>query len=179
MVTKSIIALVMITGAIVAGQWTADPAKAEVKFEVKGPLGKVHGSFKGLQSTIIFDPTDFAAGQIEASIDASTVSTGVALRNKHLREKSEWFDVKKYPRISFRSTEIEKKGEGFVAKGELTMKGVTKAVEIPFTFKPSGNAGEFDGTLTINRAEFNVGDKGGSVGETIDITLEIPVTKKG
>jgi polyisoprenoid-binding protein YceI len=57
------------------------------------------------------------------------------------------------------------------------MKGVTRPVHIPFTFSPSGNRGVFKGEFLINREDFGIGNKGGSVGDNVTISLEVPVTK--
>ena len=99
------------------------------------------------------------------------------MRNHDLKNEEKWFNTSKYPTISFKSTKIEKSANGFIATGDLTMKGVTKTVRIPFTFNPSDNSGIFKGEFTINREDFGIGNKGGSVGDQVTISLEIPVTK--
>ena len=158
--------------------WKADAAKAKVGFSVKGPFGTVHGNFTGLKCTIQFDEKDVAGSSITASIDPKTVSTGVGLRNHHLREEEQYLNTDKYPEISFHSKKIVKTAGGFNADGELTLKGVTKPVQIPFTFSPSGgDAGVFKGSFNIKREDYNIGKPGGSVGDDITISLEVPVSK--
>lgn len=168
-----------LNGSRGAGSWTADAARAKVLFSVKGPwpFGTVHGSFSGFKATIRFDESDLAGSAISASVDAKTVSTGISLRNRDLRSKEEWLDTDKYPVISYKSTKIEKASAGYKAVGELTLKGATRQVEIPFTFAASGNSGVFKGAFTINREDYKVGKPGGSVANTINIELEVPVTK--
>ena len=168
-----------VAGSGAAHSWTVDAAKAKVLFTVKGPFpfGTVHGSFTGLKSTIRFDENDLAGSAISASIDAKTVSTGIGLRNKDLRTKEEWLNTDKYPEISFKSGKIEKASSGYKAVGELTLKGTTRPVEIPFTFTASGNSGVFKGKFAINREDYKVGKPGGSVGSMVNIELEIPVNK--
>jgi len=162
-----------------AQTWTADASKARVLFTVKGPFpfGTVHGSFSGLQATIRFDEKDLPGSAVSASIDAKTVSTGIGLRNSDLRNKEEWLNTDKYPRISFKSSKIEKAPKDFKAIGELTLKGTTRPAEIPFSFTASGHAGVFKGRFAINREDYKVGKPGGSVGSTITIELEVPVSK--
>jgi polyisoprenoid-binding protein YceI len=157
------------------GNWTADAAKAKITFTVDGPFGDVHGSFSGLTSDFQFDEKDLAKSAITASIDASTVSSGVGLRNTHLRNEEQWLNIAKYPRIHFKSTKIEKTDAGFSALGTLTLKDVSKSIVIPFTFSSSGNSGTFKGQFSIKRLDYNLGKKGGSVGETIQINIEVPV----
>ena len=155
--------------------WKADTANAKVTFSVHGPFGTVHGSFTGLEATINFDEKNLSTSSITASIDAKTVSTGISLRNSDLRNKEEWLNTDKYPRISFKSKKIEKNDKGFRAMGDMTIKGVTKPAEIPFTFTGKDASGLFQGQLTIKREDYNLGKPGGSVGDVITITLSVPV----
>ncbi|HEV3413663.1 MAG TPA: YceI family protein [Puia sp.] len=167
----------IILGLLLATNWTVDPSSAKVEFSVKGPFGTVHGSFSGLKAAINFDPGAPAGGSIEASIDANTVSSGVGMRNHHLKTEEQYLNTDKYPRISYKSTRIEKAGSGYKAIGELTIKDVTKPVEIQFTFTPNGNTGVFKGDFTFKREDFHIGKEGGSVGDMITIHLEVPVKK--
>ena len=160
-----------------AGTWNADTAKAKINFSVKGPFGTVHGSFSGLKSTIKFDEKDLGSSSVTATIDVKTISTGIGMRNHDLKSEEKWFNADKFPEITFRSHKIEKSEKGFKAIGELTMKGVTKPAEIPFTFSNTGSSGIFKGDFNVNREEFNVGKKGGSVGSVVTISLEVPVKK--
>jgi len=174
------IALLPVVTAVLyfAAEWKADAEKAKVEFSIKGPFGTVHGHFTGLKSTIRFDEHDLSGSSITASIDAGTVSTGIGLRNHDLRNKEQWLNTDKYPGISFRSKKILKTGSGFNADGDLTLKGVTKPIQIPFTFNTSGgNAGVFKGGFSIRREDYGIGKPGGSVGDMITITLEVPVTR--
>lgn len=157
------------------GNWKPDAANAKVNFSVHGPFGTVHGSFSGLEATIHFDEKNLAGSSVSASIDAKTVSTGVGLRNSDLKNKEEWLNTDKYPRISFKSTKIEKSSDGFKASGDLKIKDVSKQIVIPFTFTNKDASGVFKGEFKINREEYKVGKPGGSVGRDITITLSVPV----
>lgn len=157
--------------------WIADPANAKITFSVKGPFGTVHGHFSGLKATIQFNEKDLPGSSITASVDATTVSTGIGLRNHDLRSKEEWLNTDKYPLITFHSKKIEKTTNGFKALGNLTLKDITKPVEISFTFTTQGATGLFKGQFPIKREDFNVGKPGGKVGSEITIDLEVPVKK--
>jgi polyisoprenoid-binding protein YceI len=159
----------------VTGNWKADTANAKVNFTLHGPFGTVHGSFTGLEAAINFNEKNLSASSITASIDAKTVSTGVSLRNSDLRNKEEWLNTDKFPRINFKSTKIEKTANGFKASGNMTIKGITKPAEIPFTFVNKESSGVFSGQFTIKREDYNIGKPGGSVGSVITITLTVPV----
>lgn len=162
---------------MLAEKWNADAASAKISFSIKGPFGTVHGNFSGLKATLQFSEKDLAGSSLSATIEAKTVSTGISLRNSDLRNKEEWLNTEKYPVISFKSKKIEKTSSGYKVSGDLTVKGTTKPVEIPFTFTPSGNTGTFKGQFTINREDYKVGKPGGSVGNPISISLEVPVKK--
>ena len=167
-----------LAGVLWVTNWKADPAKAKIGFSVKGLFGTVHGSFTGLKCTILFDEKDPAGSSIAASVDAKTVSTGIGLRNHHVREEEQFLDASKYPTIHFHSKKIVKTGAGWIADGELTIKDVTKPVQIAFTFQSDGGtAGVFKGNFSIKRLDYNIGKPGGSIGEVITIDLEVPVTK--
>ena len=168
---------VLAAGLLISPKWKADTAKSQVNFTVKGPFGTVHGKFSGLKADLNFNPKDLSGSTVSASIDAKTVSTGIGLRNRDLRKKEEWLNTDKYPLISFKSTKIEKKGNGYVAIGDLKLKDKTKQVEIPFTFTGKGNTGSFKGTFVIKREDFGVGKPGGTVGNEITINLLVPVKK--
>jgi polyisoprenoid-binding protein YceI len=157
------------------GNWTADADKAKITFTLDGPFGEVHGGFTGLTSEFQFDEKDPSKSSITASIDATTVSSGVGLRNTHLRNEEQWLNTAKYPRILFKSTKIEKKDAGYSVTGNLTLKNTSKPIVIPFTFSSSGSTGIFKGQFSIKRADFNLGKPGGSVGEIIKINIEVPV----
>jgi polyisoprenoid-binding protein YceI len=164
------------TGKSSGKKWNADPAAAQIKFSVKGLFGTVHGSLTGLKSTVLFDEDDLGSSSIRASVDPKTIATGVKMRNKHL-QKEEYFNSEKYPEISFQSDKIQKTPTGYKAIGNLTIKGTTKHIEIPFSFTPKGNGGVFKGSFTIERLDYKIGGSGGSIGKTITIDLEVPVTK--
>jgi polyisoprenoid-binding protein YceI len=168
---------ILLATVVFASNWNVDSANAKVGFSVKGPFGTVNGTFSGLTSTVKFDPADLGGSSVDASIDPNTVSSGVGLRNHHLKSEEEWLNTEKYPRISYKSTKIEKTGAGFKAVGQLKIKDVSKPVEIPFTFTPNGNSGVFKGEFSFKRLDFNLGKPGGSVGDVITIHLEVPVKK--
>ncbi|HET6256163.1 MAG TPA: YceI family protein [Puia sp.] len=167
-----------ILGLLLATNWTVDTANAKVEFSVHGPFGTVNGTFTGLQATIRFDPNDLAGSSLEASIDAKTVSSGIGLRNHHLRTEEQFLNTDKYPRIAYKAGRIEKSASGYKAIGSLTIKDVTKPVEIPFTFTSNGNTAVFKGEFTFRREDFNIGKEGGSIGDMITIHLEVPVKKQ-
>jgi polyisoprenoid-binding protein YceI len=163
-------------GKIAVQKWNANASSAQIKFSVKGPFGTVHGNLSGLKSTILFDKDNLAVSSIRASSDPKTISTGIRLRNRDL-QKEKYLDSDNFPSISFYSDKIQKSGTDYKAIGDLTIKGVTKRIEIPFSFSEKGNAGVFKGSFTIQRRDYGVGKPGGSIGNTITIDLEVSVSR--
>ena len=159
-----------------AENWKVKSGEAKINFTVEGPFGTVHGQFSGLKAAIEFDDKHPDKGSFSASVDANTINTGIGLRNHDLK-KEKYFNVDKYPLISFKSKSIEKTEKGFKTEGTLTLKDVSKPVTIPFTFVANGSQGVFKGDFEINREDYNIGSKGGSIGNKVSIHLEVPATK--
>ncbi len=145
-----------------------------VNFKVKNMKMKtVEGTFSGMKGTVNFTPDNLAKSNFDVCIDASTVNTKNQKRDDHLRT-ADFFDTQKYPTICFKSNSITKKADQYLAKGSLTMHGITKEVEIPFTF--SNNV--FKGTLTVKRLDYKVGEGTGEFMVGNDIKIEIIATLK-
>ena len=142
-------------------------------YSVKISGTKIKGGFTGLKATLIFDPSHLETGNLTATIDAGSLSTGNFLKTRHALSE-EALDAEKYPTISFQSDLIIKKGTSYEASGKLTLKGVTKNIVIPFIFIGNNAEGSFKGSFKINPHDYNLTRHG--VPEEILITLDIPVT---
>ncbi len=144
------------------GTYSVDRAHSYVGFRVKHMgLVEVPGSFKSFQGKINFDSKKVKNSSVEFSIDVKSIDTRINGRDNHLRSK-DFFMVEKYPKVTFKSTRLKKKGKTYRVYGSLTMKDVTKEVMIPFRiYGPikdrRGNIkmGVRGGTV-INRRDFNV-----------------------
>ena len=95
-------------------------------------LVEVPGYFRDFSGTIKYDGKDVAKSSVEFTAKATSVDTGVARRDDHLR-KADFFEVEKYPDMTFKSTKVEKKGKNWMVTGDLTMRGVTKQISFPIT----------------------------------------------
>ncbi len=123
-----------------------------IKFDGRG----ASGTFSGLTGNIAFDPRDLASSRMDVSVDAATISTGNQAKDRHARGE-DWFDVERYPRISYKATAFAKTSDGYVAKGTLTLHGVSKAHDLPFTFTPTaGGGGTFVGRTTVDREAYGI-----------------------
>ena len=167
--------------------WKLDPAHSSAEFKVKHMMiSNVKGTFSGLSGTLQLDETDRTHSTVEASIDVTTISTGDAQRDGHLKS-GDFFDAETFPTITFKSSNIDSTGgPDYEVSGDLTIRGVTH----PVTFKvedvstpakdPWGNQRiGLSATTKINRKDFGLGwnaplETGGVlVGEDVTITLEV------
>jgi len=150
-----------------------DYAKSAVDFKIKNAGIGVTGSFKKFETTIEFNESAKAPSSIKTTIEVETIDTGIEARDKHLR-KEEYFNADTYPVITFVSTQILKTTSGsFIAEGKLTIKGVTKEVKIPFTYINS----IFQGTLSLNRRDYNVGGSSITMSDDVEAILKVAIIK--
>ena len=115
----------------VTSTWKLDPAHSHAEFKVKHMMiSNVKGSFNGLSGTLTEHTTDATLSSVEASVDVSTVNTGDAQRDTHLKS-ADFFDVEKFPTISFKSTSvIRRPDDELEVVGDLTIHGVTRQVRL-------------------------------------------------
>ena len=170
--------------------WTLDPIHSEVGFSVKHMMiSKVKGGFDKLDATIIADPSDLTTAEIEFTIDVASIDTRNEDRDNHLRS-ADFFDVEKYPTLTFKATNIEKTDDDeYAVTGDVVLHGVTRQETFDITFEGQGKdpwgaekAG-FSGKTKIKRSDYNLTwnaalETGGVlVGDQITITLEIQAVK--
>ena len=157
----------VVNGSITAegdtGTYNFDKAHTFISFKVKHMgLIEVPGFFRDFAGTVNYDGKDVSKSSVEFSAKVTSVDTGVTGRDNHLRT-ADFFEVEKFPDMTFKSTKVEKKGNAWTVTGDLTMKGVTKSVAIPFNitgFLPgnqrNGPRMGITGETTINRRDFGV-----------------------
>jgi polyisoprenoid-binding protein YceI len=144
-----------------AGAYGFDKAHTSIGFRVKHMgLVEVPGFFRDFTGTINYDPKDVTKSTVEFTAKVTSVDTGVAPRDTHLRS-ADFFEVEKYPDLTFKSTKIEKKDKGLILTGDLTMKGVTKSISFPFNIAGfiKGERGTRMGATAetvVNRKDFGV-----------------------
>jgi polyisoprenoid-binding protein YceI len=138
--------------------WNVDPVHSEVAFEVSHFFTKVHGSFPAMQGKIVFDDKDAKNISVDASVNASSVDTNNERRDGHLKS-ADFFNVEKFPTISFKSTKVTKVGKTntYKVEGDFTMLGVTKSVVFDAEFfGANGAKAGFAAKGTINRKDFGM-----------------------
>jgi polyisoprenoid-binding protein YceI len=171
--------------------WKLDPAHSAAEFKVKHMMiSNVKGKFHGLSGVLSLDEADLTRSSVEASVDVTSLNTGDAQRDGHLKS-ADFFEAEKFPAMTFKSTTIESLGEGaYDAAGDLTLHGVTKPVtfHVEDVSKPSkdpwGNLRiGLSATTRINRKDFGLTwnaalEAGGVlVGDEIAIALDVQFIK--
>jgi polyisoprenoid-binding protein YceI len=144
--------------AVSTGTWVLDPSHTEIGFTVRHLVSKVRGKFETFEGTIV-SAKDITASTVNVSIDLASVNTGTADRDAHLRS-GDFFNAEENPKMTFVSTGILQKD--FVVTGDLTIKGITKPVELATEFL--GEGGDpwggtrvgLEATTQISRKEFGI-----------------------
>lgn len=196
---KNLIKSVVAAAALVApslalaAAWEIDPGHSSANFTVKHMMvTNVKGEFSNVTGTVNFDEKDPSKSSVNATIDASTINTSEPKRDGHLKSP-DFFDVAKYPTITFKSKKVEKAGEGkYKVTGDLTMRGVTKetVLDVDAAFKEFKNpfsgaaVSGLSATTKLNRKDFGLNwnkalEAGGMlVGEEVNVAIELELVKK-
>lgn len=170
--------------------WNIDPTHSEIQFKVKHlVISTVTGHFRQFEGTLETEGDDFATASIHFEADTASVDTNQPQRDEHLRS-AEFFDSEKYPKMTFQSTHVEKTSdETYTVTGDLTIKDVTKSVELKAEY--GGSMTDFYGNYKsgfeisgkINRKEFGltwaaVTEAGGIVvGDEVKLALNVQVAR--
>jgi polyisoprenoid-binding protein YceI len=167
-----------------------DPAHSSAHFVIRHlMITNVRGGFSSVQGDVAYDPDNLGASSIDVTIDVNTLTTSDATRDAHVKS-ADFLDAEKYPTITFQSKTITKKGDDLLAKGDLTIHGVTKEavleVEGPTGEQkdPWGNARVGASAVTkIKRSDFGLTwnaalETGGiMLGDDVKIELEVSLIK--
>jgi polyisoprenoid-binding protein YceI len=162
-----------------------DPVHSEVSFKVSHLLAKVSGRFTKFEGTIKVDTADMSKSSVAVTIDATSLTTDNEARDKHLKSP-DFFDVAKFPTITFKSTAVKEVAKGKLEiTGDFTLHGVTKRITFPITnagtqpgMTPgSVVAGFVDGALTLNRNEYGIKTFPGVIGESVAVSLNAEAGK--
>jgi polyisoprenoid-binding protein YceI len=169
------------------GTYALDPAHTRIGFVARHAMvTKVRGAFNEFEGTAVLDGADPTRSSARVTIKAASIDTRNAQRDEHLRS-NDFLAMDEYPEIAFVSTAVRQTGDAeFEVTGDLTVRGVTRPVTVPFTFEgtatdPFGNARVgFEGAVTINRKDYgvswNAALEAGGVLVSEKVTLEFEVS---
>jgi polyisoprenoid-binding protein YceI len=168
-----------------------DPQHSAAQFKVRHlMIANVKGEFDKVSGTVDFDPANVAASKVEAVIDVASISTREPDRDNHLKSP-DFFDVAKFPTITFKSSSVAPDGKGYKVTGDLTLHGVTKPVilEVESITDEVKDGWGFlrrglEAKTRIDRRDFdltfNMAMDGGGVvvGDKVEITIDVELTRK-
>ncbi len=170
-----------------SGSWTIDPVHSQANFEVRHlSVTTVRGAITNITGTVVWDPKNPSQDKVDAVLDATTVNSGNAYRDKDVKGET-LFNIEKFPTLTFKSTSAARSGKGVKVTGELTLAGVTKTVVLDVVGPAAPQKGQQGGlvtgleaTTTIKRADFNFGSKypNAVVSDEVKITLDIEMDQK-
>jgi polyisoprenoid-binding protein YceI len=182
------LSILVASSAFAADEYKIDPVHSRVGFAVKHMVvNTVHGRFTDYNGSILLDDKDPSKSSVNVTIKTASINTDNTGRDTDLRSAN-FLDVEKFPEISFKSKAVEKKADGFVAHGTLTIRGVSKDVDMPFTLSGPIDTGRgkllgAEAGLTINRQDYGVAWSrslaGGELVVANDVKIEINVEAKG
>lgn len=180
---RLITALIFLTSIVPFNSWAEtyniDPAKSTIEFKVRNMgIMNVTGTFDKFRGTVFVDDKDVSKSKVDVSIETASINTGINRRDNHLRS-NDFFDVDKFPTMTFVSTRIEGSSGKLKLIGNLTIKGVTKSVELhvdgPQTVSGSQRR-TASAVATINRQDFGV-SWGGVIGDEVSIKINVELSK--
>jgi polyisoprenoid-binding protein YceI len=186
--TLSLLALFIVSAAQ-AADYDVDASHSNVDFKIRHMMSKVNGNFGKFTGTFSFDAKKPEAAKGVFTVEAASINTNNEKRDGHLKGH-DFFNVGKFPTLTFNTTGFKKAGKGFSMSGDLTMLGVTKPVTFNVEYlgagkDPWGNSkAGFSATGKINRKDFGMVwnkalDAGGVLlGEEVEITLNIEAAEK-
>jgi polyisoprenoid-binding protein YceI len=169
--------------------WKIDPVHSNIEFKVRHlGVSNVRGSFTHPTGIVVLDEKDLTKSSVEATIDATTVSTNEDARDKHLKSAA-FFDIEKQPTLAFKSTSVYKEGGKLLMKGDLTLAGVTKPVvltldgpSVPQTDAKGTTRSGFSASGTLSRKDFgfgaNAGPANAAIGDEVSISIDIEMDKQ-
>ena len=172
------------------GTWVIDPVHTNLGFSVRHAMvSKVRGNFTDYTGSFTIDGDNLANSTAELTIQTASIETKTADRDAHLKSP-DFLDVENFPTLTFKSTAVASKGDDIVVTGDLTIHGVTKSVDVVYTFlglstDPYGNNKiGFEGSAKISRKDFGLTwnaalETGGvMVGDDIKLNLDVEANKQ-
>ncbi len=180
----SLVLALLGAGPMLAETFQIDASHSQVGFKIRHIFSQVPGQFNEFTGTVQYDAAHPEATKIDATIQAASVNTQNERRDGHLKS-ADFFDVEKYPTLTFKSKSAKKAGENLIhVTGDLTLHGVTKEITLPVEVLGSGphpmregaTVAGFSAETTVKRSDFGVNnwtDAANVLGDEVKVTLEI------
>lgn len=163
--------------------WRVDTRASSIGFAFDYDDGETSARFEGRftrwRADIRFDPGDLAGSSAVVTIETASATDGVAMHDRAL-PGPEWFNAAAHPNAVFRSTEFRRSGNGYIAEGELTIRGRTRDYELPFSITINGDRAVMTSTSQVDRRDFDIGkdtDADDMISRDIDLTIRVEATR--
>ena len=177
-VAAVLLALAAPASAAPAPTWTVDQAASKLGFSGVMSGDGFSGVFHRWNAQIVFDPKNLAASKVAATIDVASAVTGDADRDSAL-PTADWFSAATQPRASFVATTFKDLGGGkYLAGGDLTIRGVKRPIQLPFTLAITGDTAKVNGAVALDRTAFGIGQGRWKTGDVVatKVTVTIALT---
>jgi len=162
-----------------AVNWDIQAESSHIRFIAKQEGSPFSGEFQAFSGVINFDPAAPQSGSVKITVPLKSVDAGTSDRNSTLPGKV-WFSTKAFPEAVYTSSDISKVGDGYIAKGELTLKGLSVPLDLPFNLEINGDTAVMTSAVDMDRTQWNVGAAPWDTDEWVSkaVTLDIQVTAK-
>ena len=165
-----------------AADWRMDVAASRLDFAATFEKTPAPGVFRQFDARLSFGDDTPAGGRLDVTIRVASADMGSADINKAIAGP-EWFDFARHPQATFQSTEVRREGNRYLARGTLTLKGVPRQVDVPFTWNASADAATMEGEFTVQRAAFGIGTgewmATNVIGPDVKVKLRVRLRKGG
>jgi polyisoprenoid-binding protein YceI len=169
-----------VSTSVAAANWDIQADGSHIQFSAEQEGKTFTGEFREFSGVINFDPAMPETGSVRITVPLKSVDAGSKDRTSSLPDKV-WFSAKAFPEAVYTSTDISAQGDGYIAKGELTLKGTSVPLDLPFTLDVNGSVAIMTSTVEMDRTLWNVGaapwDTDEWVSRTVKLDLKVTATK--
>ncbi len=159
-------------------QWTVDKAASKIGWSTTFQGEAINGGFGNYSSQIAFDPDRLAQSHVKVSIDLASVASGDNDRDGTLKS-DQFFNVASFPKATYEASKFSKTdATHFVAHGRLSLHGVTKPLDLPFSLAIKGGVADMSGTASLDRTAFSVGSGDYASTDAIPAAVKVAITLK-
>jgi cytochrome b561/polyisoprenoid-binding protein YceI len=163
--------------------WRVNVARSSIQFSFNIDDGsganRIEGRFTRWRADIRFDPANLERSSALVTIETASATTGIDAQDSAL-PTAPWFNAAAHPNATFRATEFRRRGQGYEARGTLTIKGRGRNVDLPFTLVIDGNTAVMNGQFSVDRRAFDIGkdtEADDMVSRDVDVTIRVEATR--
>lgn len=171
-VLSGLAALMLSLSAAEAAEWKVLPGDSVLSFAGVQTGEKFIGKFGKFDARVSLDPDRLEEAKITVTVDVASAATGDRQRDTAMPGK-EWFDVAGFPQARFESRKVSKTAVGYEALGDLTLRGVTKELRLPFTLEIDGTRARAKGHVNLKRDLFGVGQGEWATGDWVALDVGV------